>query len=67
MTHCFNGILLNIDNDSISINIDDKKVKQGESNKLHGLYILNMVSKIILHYNDVIKENIPVSIIKLLE
>ena len=36
-------------------------------NKLHGLYILNMVSKIILHYNDVIKENIPVSIIKLLE
>ena len=47
LTHCFNGILLNIDNNSISINIDDKKVKQGESNKLHGLYRVLLNNMII--------------------
>ena len=34
----FNGIILNIEDSHISVNIDETKVKQGESNKLHGLY-----------------------------
>jgi len=35
---CFNGIILDIEGNYISVKIDEKKVKQGESNKLHGLY-----------------------------
>jgi large subunit ribosomal protein L6 len=47
LSHCFNGILFNVDNDFISIHIDSNKVGQCESNKLHGLYRVLLNNMII--------------------